>query len=141
MSPSNKKLETRELVSLLITVVSLVAAAAYWLFWGDEAYYRYNLRPQALYQFVVMPLMMASISFFISSRFVSINLAKKTLVVVKAICLALSIAYALCITTVFTISEPMSYKLKLVIMFLLEAFSPYFPIIIGLVLGTKTPSE
>lgn len=141
MLPSGKKLETRELASLSIAVLSLAVAAAYWLVWGDAAYYRYNLRPQALYQFVVTPLTVASISFFISSRFISINLAKKALINIKTICLALGIAYALCITVVFTISEPMSYELKLVIMFLLEAFSPYFPIIIGLTLGTKTPSE
>lgn len=141
MLPSGKKLETRELASLSIAVLSLAAAAAYWLVWGDAAYYRYNLRPQALYQFVATPLMVASISFFISSRFISINLAKKALINIKTICLALGIAYALCITVVFTISEPMSYELNLVIMFLLEAFSPYFPIIIGLTLGTKTPSE
>ena len=52
--------------ALLVMLISIVASIVYWLFFAGQAAYTYNAFPDALYRYLVEPVMLGQAAFFLA---------------------------------------------------------------------------
>lgn len=138
MNPE-KKLDRRDIVSLIAMFLSLAAAIVYWLNFAGQSEYTYNVLPDATYRYIIEPVFMASLSFFLSSHLrARIAIRDASLHIVKIACLLFSAVYATCLIVVMVYGTWIDYGTLLAMMTYFQAFLPHAPVFIGLILGIRT---
>lgn len=90
MAQKTGAFDSRDVLSLIAAILSIIVFACFWQFRGAHA-----SLPYALYQYMVRPVAAISIPFFISSHFRIIRLPGRVLFILKAVCCVLGIAYIL----------------------------------------------
>ena len=87
MAQKTGAFDSRDVLSLIAAILSVIVFACFWQFRGAHA-----SLPYALYQYMVRPVAAISIPFFISHI---IRLPRRVLFILKAVCCVLGIAYIL----------------------------------------------
>lgn len=106
------KFDCREVLSLIVALLSLLAIVFYHIFWRDYSGYTFDLTADAVFRLLVVPMASISIPFLLSSRFVVIRVSVATLRTVKAVCLGIISAYVLCVVILMLVDNPSSYEIR-----------------------------
>lgn len=139
MDAQKSTFDRRDIVSLALMLLLIAASIVYWCCFADQAGVTYNAFPDALYRYLIEPLMLGSAAFFLSSHLHAHIAAKaSTLHATKTVCLLLAAAYIICLGAVIAFRTAMAYEMLVVFMGYMQAFLRFAPVFIGAILGIRT---
>lgn len=138
MRPQIRTFDRRDALSLTIMLISIAASIVYWFFFAGQAAYTYNAFPDALYRYLVEPVMLGSAAFFLASHLhARIEAGAAPLHAAKAACLLLVAVYIVCLGAVIAFGTAMAYELLVAFMGYMQAFLRFAPVFIGAILGIR----
>lgn len=140
MRPQIRTFDRRDALSLAVMLISTAASIVYWFFLAGQAAYTYNAFPDALYRYLVEPVMLGSAAFFLASHLHARIAAKaSTLHAAKTVCLLLVAVYIVCLGAVIAFGTAMAYELLVAFMGYMQVFLRFAPVFIGAILGIRMP--
>jgi hypothetical protein len=132
MAQKTGAFDSRDVLSLIAAILSVIVFACFWQFREAHA-----SLPYALYQYMVRPVAAISIPFFISSHFRIIRLPRRALFIPKAVCCMLGIAYILLVAILLKAGGDTLLDLIMAAYAYIPVYVPYLAASSGLILGAR----
>ena len=129
MAQKTGAFDSRDVLSLIAAILSVIVFACFWQFRGAHA-----SLPYALYQYMVRPVAAISIPFFISHI---IRLPRRVLFILKAVCCVLGIAYILLVAILLKAGGDTLLDLIMAAYAYIPIYVPYLAASSGLILGAR----